>query len=189
MIIPTKDNWVEEYIESHKDDNIFEGYTLKLHIQSIKDLVAQTECKTLLDYGCGKGLQYTEGKLHEEYLFDIMPSLYDPGVDKYKQLPEGNFDGVYSTDVLEHIPEEELDRVLTEIFSKADKFVYLGICTVPAQHILSNGENAHVTVQPFDWWVQKILPYAKVNTMVHCYGNTKGTARIQNNNIIFKKER
>jgi hypothetical protein len=110
-------------------------------------------------------------------------------VDKYKQLPEGNFDGVYSTDVLEHIPEEELDRVLTEIFSKADKFVYLGICTVPSQHILSNGENAHDTVQPFDWWVHKIIPYAKVNTMVHCYGNTKGTARIQNNNIIFKKER
>ena len=53
----------------------------------------------------------------------MMPALYDPGVEQFEKMPKGKFDGVYSTDVMEHIPEEELPESLEFIFSKADKFV------------------------------------------------------------------
>ena len=61
------------------------------------------------------------------------------------------------TDVLEHIEEENLDAVISEIYSKADKFVYLGICNSPANSILPDGRNAHVTQKELDWWLEKII--------------------------------
>jgi hypothetical protein len=75
------------------------------------------------DFGCGKGLQYTKFKYHEE--LGVMPTLYDPGVPEYDTLPEGIFDGVYSTDVMEHIPKEQIPETFETIFEKAEKFVFL----------------------------------------------------------------
>ena len=92
-------DWIEEYKKYHAEkDTNYPGNNLKPQLHHIKDLVQDTNAKTLLDYGCGKGLQYTKHKHHEE--LGVMPSLYDPAVSKYKELPDGPFDGVYSTDVL-----------------------------------------------------------------------------------------
>lgn len=172
----------------HVDESVFPGDSLTQHASSIKQLIDSTGSKTLLDYGCGKGYQYTKLNLHDEYFNGIMPSLYDPGT-KYSDFPEGEFDGVLCTDVLEHIEEKDLDGVLEQIYSKATKFVYLGVCTVPAQAILPDGRNAHVTIKPFAWWLEKVSPFAKVGTQLYCYGNNKCVARIENNNISFRKER
>jgi hypothetical protein len=120
-----------------------------------------------------------------------MPSLYDPAVTKYSELPDGEFDGVICTDVLEHIEEEDLDAVIKEIFSKANKFVYLGICNIPADSFLPDGRNSHVTLKSFNWWVDKVLPLSNphVITQLYCYGATRGNARWTNNRITFRKER
>ena len=145
----------------------------------------------MLDYGCGKAIQYLKENAHNEYFRGIMPSLYDPGVAKYSELPKGKFDGVICTDVLEHIEEDDLDVVIKGIFKKAKKFVYLGICNTPADSFLPDGRNSHVTLRSFNWWVDKVFPLSnpEVITQVYCYGNTKGNARWQNNNITFRKER
>ena len=134
-------------------------------------MVRDTKSKTLLDYGCGKGLQYSEWKHHEE--LGVMPALYDPAVPEFEELPEGKFDGVYSTDVMEHIPKEQLPEVFTHIFSKAERFVFLAICTKPAIAVLPSGENAHCTVEPIEWWRAKIEQYApkRVYTHLKTYGN------------------
>jgi hypothetical protein len=117
-----------------------------------------------------------------------MPALYDPAVKEYSKMPKGTFDSVISTDVLEHIEEEDLDQVLEEIYSKADKFVYLGICNSPAEAILLDGRNAHVTIQSIDWWVDKVLPHANTFTVLHVYGKQgKSTAILENNIIKMKK--
>ena len=97
--------WIEEYKKYHAEQSTnYPGNNLKPQLIHVKDLVQDTKSKTLLDYGCGKGLQYTKWKHHEELGID-MPALYDPAVPSYDTLPDGPFDGVISTDVLEHIPE------------------------------------------------------------------------------------
>jgi hypothetical protein len=164
--------WVEQYKQYHANlDTNYPGNNLKPQLQHIKDLVQDTKAETLLDFGCGKGLQYTKYKHHEE--LGVMPSLYDPGVPEYDTLPEGIFDGVYSTDVMEHIPKEQIPETFGTIFGKAEKFVFLAICTQPAIAILPNGENAHCTVEPIGWWVSMIEKYApkRVYTHLKTYGN------------------
>ena len=166
----------------HDDPNRYPGESLLQHAKAISDLIAKTNSKSLLDYGCGKGYQYSKEKIHNRFFFDIQPALYDPAVSTHNTLPEETFDGVISTDVMEHIPEDQLDEVLSQIYSKATKFVYLGICTIPAIAILPNGENAHCTVKPIEWWRDKISKHATVDTVVHCYGNKRITDYIKVSN-------
>ena len=177
--------WIEEYKKYHSElDTNYPGNNLKPQLQHVKDLVIDTKSETLLDYGCGKGLQYTKWKHHEELGIE-MPALYDPAVSAYETLPEGVFDGVISTDVLEHIPEEHLPKTFEEIFSRAKRFVFLAICTKPAIAVLPSGENAHCTLKPCSWWVEQIQPYSKVYTHIKTYGNDNDYA-ILNEDIYLE---
>ena len=165
-------NWIEEYKKYHAEkDTNYPGNNLKPQLHHIIDLVKDTKATTLLDYGCGKGLQYSKWKHHEE--LGVMPELYDPAVPEYEELPDGPFDGVYSTDVMEHIPKEQLPETFNSIFSRAEKFVFLAICTKPAIAILPSGENAHCTVEPIGFWKTMVEKYApkRVYTHIKTYGN------------------
>lgn len=59
------------------------------------------------------------------------------------------------TDVMEHIPLEEVDRVLAEIRSVSPN-AFFNISCVKAAEILPNGENAHCTVRPARWWTARL---------------------------------
>lgn len=142
------------------------------NIGRIKKLIDETNSKSILDYGSGAGEQYIKHKSHNEWGVD-MPSLYDPAEENYSTLPTTTFDGIISTDVFEHIPEQVIPECLEWIYDHATKFVYLGISTRLASTILPNGENAHCTVKPMKWWEEKIKKYStrkNVITELHCYG-------------------
>ena len=159
----TMTDYIEEYKKYHADKNTnYPGNNLKPQLHHIVDLVKDTKAGTLLDYGCGKGLQYTKWKHHEEI-----------GVTEHDVLPDGPFDGIYSTDVMEHIPKEHLQETFENIFSRAERFVFLAICTQPAIAVLPNGENAHCTVEPIEFWVSMVNKYSpkKVYTHIKTYGN------------------
>lgn len=145
---------------------VFGGGSLLEHIGIVAKIARHTDAKSVLDYGSGKGRLYSETNLK---LPDgtVIPSvrefwgvddirLYDPGVEEYATRPDSTFDGVVSTDVLEHIPEEDIDWVLAECFGFAGKFLYMNIASYPAKKILPNGWNAHATVQPPEWWRERI---------------------------------
>ena len=165
--------WIEQYKQYHKEHTEYgNGGGLKFYLQHIIDLVQDTKAETLLDYGCGKAEGYLHHKHHKNW-GDIMPSLYDPAIPEYEVLPDGNFDGVISFDVLEHIPKEQIPETFQTIFSKAKKFVFLGIATAPADAILPNGENAHCTIEPIGWWETMVEKYApkRVYTHIKTSGN------------------
>ena len=142
------------YQAMHKNPKKFLGYSTKRHVKNITKLVEKHNAKTLLDYGCGKGMQYLGRRFHEQW-GGVLPHCYDPGVRGLHKKPDGTFDGVICCDVLEHIPESLISDVLEEISLYAEKFVFANIALSPARKTLPNGQNAHVTLQPESWWRMK----------------------------------
>jgi len=158
--------WIEQYKQYHLENTEYgNGGCLKFYLQHIIDLVQDWNAESLLDFGCGKAEGYLEYKHHEHW--GIMPSLYDPAIPEYQTLPEGTFDGVISFDVMEHIPKEQIPETFDQIFSRADKFVFLGIATSPAKAVLPNGDNAHCTVEPIGWWEEMVHKHASKKVCTH----------------------
>jgi hypothetical protein len=168
-----REETVEKYKGFYKDmheEGMFKGGSLKAeYIGSIKMLVKATKSTTVIDFGCGKAAAYKKDPPINDQ-FGIKSSnmyFYDIGVPEYEILPDGPFDGVICTDVLEHIPEELIDDALEKIFTRAQKFVFLIIHCGKAVKSLPNGENAHVTIRHPDWWNEKLSPYYDSSRLVH----------------------
>jgi hypothetical protein len=60
----------------------------------------------------------------------------------------------YCTDVMEHIPPEEVDRVLANILLAA-QHVFFQISTQPDVMGERIGEPLHLTVESYEWWMKK----------------------------------
>lgn len=142
---------IEQYQQLHREGK-FTGASLVPHIPAIKQTIKRFNCRTLLDYGCGKA------EFHPDW--GIPATLYDPGVPIFDTKPQGLFDLVICTDVLEHLEEDQVSDVLDEIFGYATRAVFLTICTRPAKKKLPDGRNCHLTVQPREWWSSVIGPRA-----------------------------
>lgn len=148
-------------------DKMFDGRSLGVHVGTIRALLKRFRAKTLLDYGAGKAKHY------EKTMFSLPDGrkvtglrdlwslhkirLYDPGYAPHAEYPTGSFDAVICTDVLEHIPEQDLDWVIGDLFGFARSVVYAGVAIYPAGKLLPDGSNAHVTLKPAEWWQEKFL--------------------------------
>ena len=143
----------ELYEQIHLEGNYDQHSLIEKDCNIIQGLVVGTESKTVLDFGGGKGYQYSKHHLNRKFgiLYNNI-TIYDIGVPEYSTLPSVKFDGVISTDVLEHIPEEELEDALDTIFDKATKFVYIAVFCGPAKQVLADGSNAHCTIKEPKWW-------------------------------------
>ena len=97
--------------------------------------------------------------LHNWWGIDEL-QLYDPGVPEHSKLPTKKGDIVICTDVLEHIPEEDLDWIIREIFSLSNSTVFLNIsCQLALKTFTTGkykGENVHVSVFDHEWWMNKV---------------------------------
>ena len=115
-------------------------------------------------------------------VWGITPTLYDPAVKQHSNFPEGKFDGVICTDVMEHVHEDAVGHVLEQIFSKADKFVFVAIATYlgqMAKEKLPNGEQPHITVRPDSWWIDQIKQRMPDNIIVSVCFNGRDSQRKQ----------
>lgn len=142
------------------------GKMLHIHIGTISDLIRNGNLITVLDYGCGKGKQWFQDKLHKAWNDgSVSPDMYDPYCPPYdKPLPEGKtWDIVICTDVMEHVMRGNVKNVLRDIISRADKVVYLSIALHrEPTYITYETEDAihefpaHVTLASEYWWWNKI---------------------------------
>lgn len=176
---PGYHNLIIQYQEMHTGKH-FQGIGCYRYRKEIRKLVNQTGATTLLDWGVGKARQlskthnpealYSKLGVFAESWMDALGvdeiTGYDPGVEKFATPPLGTFGGVYSIDVLEHCLENDLSWIIEEIFSYAEKFVFLTVSTVPAKKNLPNGENAHVTIKSQEWWITLIDGIAKKHPSV-----------------------
>ncbi len=159
-----KVNLYNKLYEINKDYN----RNLKPMYRIIKSSI-NFNINSFLDYGCGKS-NLTEIFSQNN---NIQTYKYDPAIKEFSNLKNGlKVDLVANCDVMEHIPEDEIDGVLMDI-SKISNNVFFNIYLEKAETILPNGENAHCTVKPIQWWQNKILKYfSEANIVLSSYKNS-----------------
>ena len=73
--------------EFQRNNKNWAGYDVVKYQKLIKDLVVRYDAKTILDYGCGKGLQYKEklpyGQLHGELIPTDDLKTFDSSAYRY----------------------------------------------------------------------------------------------------------
>ena len=144
----------EDYLEEQKrlHTNINYGTASLQHVTTIKNLLINTNLKTISDYGAGKkNLQ--KGLLNSGFT-EFNYFAYDPAFPEYGQPVAADL--VCCIDVMEHIEDEFLEAVLDEIKSITLQLCYFSIGTLPAQKKLSDGRNAHLIQKPTRWWLPKL---------------------------------
>jgi len=171
---------LEEYIAMHQSaTGMFDGKSLIKFIYIIDNFLRTNDCKTLLDYGAGKGTLYgkdfksmleeLDEPLKDYWRLDEV-DLYEPALPKYDVLPYKKYDAIICTDVLEHIPETDIGWVVDEIIERADKMVFFNIACYPALKTFTDGTNVHVSIfDPNDWlqfFKEKIKEYKDLSIYI-----------------------
>lgn len=133
----------------HKE-NLTYGVGGGSHAKVVMDLMEKCGCKSVLDYGCGKGY------LAKNLPFPIWE--YDPAVPGKSESPRPA-DLVVCTDVLEHIEPDKLDFVLDDLARVTKKVGYFVIHTGPSGKTLSDGRNTHLIQEGEEWWKTKLSKF------------------------------
>ncbi len=132
------------------EKNPYTGVSTLHYANKIASIVRRTKSKTLLDYGCGRGDQYSA--YHLDKLWNCYVTCYDPAVASFSARPKKKFDVVICCDVLEHIEESDVMDALCDIASLAKNAVFASISIVPSKNSLPDGRNVHVCVKSKAWW-------------------------------------
>lgn len=156
------------YGQMHRKEKAFAGRSIRPYVKDIAVLVEETKPRRILDYGSGKGFQYLVLRVHEQW-GGMLPHCYDVGVRQLREKPQGPFDGVICTDVMEHIDEPDVDAVLADIFSTipprddaGTSFAFFSIaCRPAARKLLPDGRNVHLTVREPAWWDAKLAAFKR----------------------------
>jgi len=125
--------------------------------QYFKFILRKVKPTSVVDIGCGYN-EFCE-MLKEKGIESVGVDFACPGADimaSAENLPfrDGQFDLLTAFDVLEHIPEEEIDTSLKEFERIAHRFMYKICLRKDFKKI--DGETLHPTVRFPEWWIDKI---------------------------------
>ena len=143
---------LELYKQLHVQDSHY-GSTPAGHFDRISNFITTQNPKSILDFGCGKG---TMGNLLKKSYPNMLVHSYDPAIKEYESIPNSRYDMVITTDVLEHLYEDEIAGIFEEILKLDPSSMYHVICHRLAYAKLPDGSNAHKTVQSPEWWADRL---------------------------------
>lgn len=147
-----------------------------MFLKALEEIAPDHEGQTLIDFGCGTG---RAAKMLDES-FDVTPmdfaiNCLDKDVAEHfadrfvehdiTQKTHLRADWGYCTDVMEHLPPEQIDDALAVMFEAADN-LFFQIATIPdhfGQHP-DIQEQLHLTVWDYDQWLEK---FAEHGVIVH----------------------
>jgi len=136
--------------------------------------------RNMLDAGCGRGTfcAYAKDVGIEAYGIDFSPWAVDNPYPRAKGLielgdvrnmrfPDASYDLVFASDIMEHIYEEDLDKVISEFQRVARKWIFYNISVTEEGNrlVLERGKlptyfsaavPGHVTVMPPSFWLQRL---------------------------------
>lgn len=129
----------------------------------VSQIIDKLEITHLLDYGCGRRMGLlktlkTKSKLTYQG--------YDPGAG-LEELATAPIPAqmVCCIDVLEHIEPPYLENVLDHLASLTEVVALMSIHTGPAMKTLPDGRNAHLTQEPIEWWLPKLMSRFDIQTL------------------------
>lgn len=131
------------------------GCSALSYVSMVRDLYNEIHARTLLDYGCGKGM------LARNLDFPIWE--YDPAIEGKNDTARPS-DLVACIDVLEHIELDFLDKVLQDIRRCTKKLCYVVLSEGPSSKTLPDGRNAHLIQKNKEWWVKTLEQYFNIIT-------------------------
>jgi ubiquinone/menaquinone biosynthesis C-methylase UbiE len=142
------------------------------HVQCLYRTYFFAEYRTLLDVGCGMGVAV---RYHRDiggikaYGIDFakpaIEAWHEMGVKDWclvasaESIPfhDNEFDMVTCMDMMEHVPEANVDQVLREIYRVSKNDFLFMICLVPSQHKMPHdGSEPHICLKTAEWWVEKM---------------------------------
>jgi ubiquinone/menaquinone biosynthesis C-methylase UbiE len=137
-------------------------------ITIVDNLIKNYKFKTVLDAGCGSGdvVRYLMSKGYDARGIELSTTVlkkYSKDLLDKKIVFQGSltnmpfkdktFDVIFSSEVLEHIPEEEIQNVIEEFYRVSKKYLFLTISLRPS----SNFNKYHITLKERVWWENKFI--------------------------------
>ena len=127
---------VENGKRYHGSTKSWHGLHSIRYAKKIKALVEKHDAKSLLDYGCGKGYQYTKDVEWEpgvattldKYLGVNQVAKFDPCWPEFETYPslDKKYDGVILIQCLGFIPDDDLIVLKEHLEKLSTKFCYIG---------------------------------------------------------------
>lgn len=137
---------------------------------------------SLLDLGCANGIGI-------EHIKKLCPGVKVTGIDvntymvaegkrlkrdvrqaSATNLPfsDNSYELVISSDMFEHLAEEDVDIAIQESLRVSQKCLLLAICFKETKHDWKSkvGFDVHLTIKPCEWWLNKIRQYASWVTVL-----------------------
>lgn len=140
---------IEQYAHIHAS-RVY-GATSVKNLRFLRPEIKLRAPRSILDYGCGQSRLLD----HLDLGYPIERHRYDPAIAAYADKPETKVDLLLNIDVLEHIEERDLDAALAEMRALCRDAIII-VDTRPANAVLPDGRNAHVTLHPHHWWRDRI---------------------------------
>jgi len=175
---------IDENVDFHENgsekltgEETFLGSSLIRWVFHINNIIKETKSASLIDFGCGKAMGYLNKITADDVLYQNVQEfwkiddvyLYDPGVKKYSEYPQKKADGIICTDVIEHIPPEDIYKFIEGLYKLANKFVFVVAATIPAEKTFKNGENVHLTIKSDDEWLEIFRGFARKNPGIRTF--------------------
>ena len=115
--------------EHHRSSKTYSGSFLRPHGVFIKEIVDRLGCRSILDYGAGKGVQYSwvnpKNGLTLEQWWGVPVTKYDPAYEPFSAEPEGKFDLVICTHTLGAVPSVDVPWLVDRLYGFANKAIYV----------------------------------------------------------------
>ena len=161
---PKQSSFYDKYWKINKKNISSWSYGINI----VDNLINNYQFKTVLDAGCGSAdvVRYLLSKGYDaqgiELSHNVLKTHASDLLKKKKvlqgslsKLPHGDntFDVIFSSEVLEHIPKENISKVIEEFYRVSKRYVFLTISLRPS----SNFNKYHITLQDRDWWEKEFL--------------------------------
>jgi 2-polyprenyl-3-methyl-5-hydroxy-6-metoxy-1,4-benzoquinol methylase len=164
------DAYREQQEAMHRMPRGYGGVNSVAYGSDVLAIIEEENAQEVLDYGAGKGHL-------GEYLFRngfkgvYIP--YDPGIAYWSETPKP-CEMVVCMDVLEHIEPDLLDNVLADLQRVTIKSGVFSVHSRPAKKSLPDGRNAHLTIEPPQWWQAKIAKHFTIVQWAEAFAKRDG---------------
>jgi 2-polyprenyl-3-methyl-5-hydroxy-6-metoxy-1,4-benzoquinol methylase len=141
--VPEKDEYIDKFVESIEGRILDAGCGQGNHLKRLRNNGFDVFGIEISKFVC------------DSYLQDVPHMNSD--IISFAKCNHDNFEAVICLDVLEHIPEGEIDVVLSSLCKLSDSFLF-GI----ANHSdIKQGYELHLIQEDSNWWATKLAEHFK----------------------------